>query len=361
MKKLAIPAAVAIIICIVIAIFVSGASAPEVKIDSTAPRVLVVINENSPESIEIGNYYAKKRSIPDVLICRLKCPVREHIALSEYKDQIRDPLRRYLSRNNLKSSIDYIVLTKGVPIRGDGNDERYSVDSMLTLLWKDDIHLRQDNPYFESKKHFSYKDLGFYLVTRLDGYTVADVKGLIDRALIAKPQKGLFLFDTDAARIGQEGYSWLNDLQEIAVKLLEEKKLTCKAVSDTFPGGEKGLMGYYTWGSNHRKFDSAKYIGNSFHPGAVAETIVSTSARTFNPTTGGQTLIADLIHTGVTGVKGYAAEPYAFSMAQPQILFDRYTSGYNLAESYYAASPFVHWMDIIVGDPLCSPWGRNQD
>jgi hypothetical protein len=58
----------------------------------------------------------------------------------------------------------------------------------------------------------------------------------------------------------------------------------------------------------------------------------------------------------VTGVKGYVYEPYTTALAHADILFDRYTHGYNLAESFYAASNYVHWRDIVLGDPLCAPY-----
>jgi hypothetical protein len=34
-------------------------------------------------------------------------------------------------------------------------------------------------------------------------------------------------------------------------------------------------------------------------------------------------------------------------------MFDRYTRGWTLAESFYAASALVGWEDIVIGDPLC--------
>jgi hypothetical protein len=80
---------------------------------------------------------------------------------------------------------------------------------------------------------------------------------------------------------------------------------------------------------------------------------VSTSARTFLPTTGGQSLIADLIAHGITGVKGYTDEPLLQAVASPSVAMERYTSGFTLAESLYAASRFVGWEDVAIGDPLC--------
>jgi hypothetical protein len=89
---------------------------------------------------------------------------------------------------------------------------------------------------------------------------------------------------------------------------------------------------------------------------SIVETAVSTSARTFLPTSGGQSLIVDLIKARVTGVKGYCDEPLLQAVASPTVLFDRCTSGWTLAESFYAASRFVGWEDIAIGDPLCSPY-----
>ena len=87
--------------------------------------------------------------------------------------------------------------------------------------------------------------------------------------------------------------------------------------------------------------------------GAFCETAVSTSARTFLPTKGDQSLIVDLIAQGATGAKGYTDEPLLQAVASPSILFDRYTKGWTLAESYYAASRLVSWQDVVIGDPLC--------
>jgi uncharacterized protein (TIGR03790 family) len=119
------------------------------------------------------------------------------------------------------------------------------------------------------------------------------------------------------------------------------------------------VMGYTSWGSNDLSFDATAYGALRFHPGALAETFVSTSGRTFRPTTEGQSRIADLVAQGVTGVKGYVSEPFTIALADPGILFDRYISGFTLAESFYAASRMVLWKDVVVGDPLCAPYDAS--
>ena len=41
-------------------------------------------------------------------------------------------------------------------------------------------------------------------------------------------------------------------------------------------------------------------------------------------------------------------------MTYPEVLFPRYTQGFNLAESYYMASAGLSWQDVIIGDPKTS-------
>ena len=61
----------------------------------------------------------------------------------------------------------------------------------------------------------------------------------------------------------------------------------------------------------------------------------------------------DLIAHGLTCGKGYTDEPLLQAIASPSIALDRYTVGYTMAESFYAASALVGWEDIVIGDPLC--------
>ncbi len=85
--------------------------------------------------------------------------------------------------------------------------------------------------------------------------------------------------------------------------------------TEEFIGHKGELMGYCSWGSNDPKFVAENYESLSFDPGGIAETAVSTSGRTFLPTSGGQSLIADLIRHGATGAKGYCDEPLLQAIA----------------------------------------------
>ena len=333
-------------------------------------RVLVIENDDSAASREIGAFYAAKRHIPNANICHVHCTTDEEMDEDAFTVQVLAPVQAMLHTPALFTAVDYLVLTKGVPLRvrssraGSGpqfSPNGDSVDGRLMLMDAPNAPSPSRNPYFNAKVRFSHRVFGFYLATRLDGYTVADAESLVTRSLSAKRTSGTFLLDGAPERSGGSDPTKLNEGMTKAADILRGRG--CKVIVDqsqTFVGRIPHLLGYYSWGSNDAHFDAALYTGNTCEPGAIAETVVSTSARTMLPTGGGQSLIADLVKTGVTGAKGYVAEPYTIAMARPEILFDRYTQGWNLAESFYGASPLLHWKDVVLGDPLCAPYSAKK-
>ena len=206
----------------------------------------------------------------------------------------RRPISRWLQQHAAQDRILYIVLTKGIPLRIKGtpgrDGTRASVDSELTLLYRRmtgaDATLagRLANPYFlgatpvEQATTFNHKAFDLYLVTRLDGYTVEDVIGLIDRGA-APVQEGRILLDQRAAPPSQAGNAWLKS----GADRLTAGGFGSRVTLDTSPGvvtGEKNLLGYYSWGSNDRGTKTRR-LGLGFVPGAIAGMYVSTDARTF--------------------------------------------------------------------------------
>jgi uncharacterized protein (TIGR03790 family) len=375
----------------------------------TSAEVLLVYNANSPISVAIAKDYAARRGVTKSVV--IHCAdsainaANETISLADYTGQIEAPIRAYLKQH---PEINFIVLTKGVPIRVRGGetgsrDENLpasaplnaSVDSYLAAMDYPSIHGPGSNAvkiaihgsgargfgwlnhYWKADVPFSHAKFGGYLVTRLDGYTQADAEALVTRALAAENAKtpgGDVLLDvqpifkfrsTDAASQpldvtgdipDESDYgSWNADMVKAGDLLIARKVRTELDRDEAFVGDRSNLRGYFSWGSNDAKYNEKAYESLTFAPGAIGDTAVSTSARTFLPTTGGQSLITDLIAHGITGVKGYTDEPLLQAIASPSIAMERYTSGFTLAESLYAASRFVGWEDVVIGDPLCRP------
>lgn len=329
--------------------------------------VLVVVNSNSPISDQVGTYFASSRNIPASNIARVSVSTNEEIDSVEF-NSLRSQVENYMTSNALTNQINYIVTTKGVPLKVNrGNtfstsSPSSSVESELTMIlgsYNSSIGGAGIvySPYYYKTAHFSRAPYGIYLVTRLDGYSYDEIKGLIDRGGPNRP-----FSKTNANFVLDEDPDWnsslpgLNNSMATAQTILSAKGLsTLLDQSAVFLTNQANVIGYTSWGSNdHYANQYTQYAQphNTWAAGAIGETYVSTDGRTFTaPPTYGQSLVADLVEEGLTGVKGYVYEPYSFAMAEVSVLYDRYTSGYNLAESYYMASRSLSWMDVVVGDP----------
>lgn len=337
-------------------------------------NVVVVVNTNSAISKNTGEYYARRRSIPQRNVCSLTAPEAETIERPVYEAAIEKPLASCLRTRGLVESTLYIVTTMGVPLRISGSSgadaDEAAVDSELTLLYSQ-IHGTNHafkgivpNPFFGQRKAaFTHPQFPIYLVTRLAGYDFNDIRGLVDRSLAAK-NRGKVVLDMSADD-DRPGNNWLRDA---AIRIPNERMLFEQSGKVLYD--QKDVIGYAAWGSNdanrHRRM-----LGFQWLPGAIMTEYVSSNGRTFTRPPDAwnigawkdtstyfagspQSLTADYVHEGVTGASGHVYEPYLHLTPRPDILLPAYLDGRNLAESYYLAIPGLSWQNIVIGDPLCS-------
>lgn len=335
-------------------------------------RVLLIVNEASPASREIGAYYAAKRGLPERNICRLRTVTAEDIGRPDYLRTIQTPVAECLRARGLAEPVFYLVTTLGVPLRIAGtmgrDAEMAAVDSELTLLYgilqgkTYPLAGYVPNPFYRQRDlPFSHADFPIYLVTRLAAYDIATVKSMIDRSLAAR-KRGRFVIDLKSDD-DQPG----NNLLRTAAILLPKEHVAFDETTRVVEG-EKDVIGYASWGSNDANRKQRR-VGFQWLPGAVVTEFVSTNGRTFErpPAAwnigpwsnregwwkgGPQTLVADYLDEGATGAGGHVTEPYLNTIARPDYLFPAYWLGRNLAESYYVAMPVLSWQNIVLGDPL---------
>ncbi|MCX8052573.1 MAG: TIGR03790 family protein, partial [Armatimonadetes bacterium] len=358
------------------------------------PRnVAVIIEVNSPESREIGLYYKQARGIPDSNICYINCSSAELVGWQEFETRIREPIRQFLMRPQVAGNIDYIVLTKGIPLKVDygrpSSSGPYSSASILTAVDHPDIQDYFPFPYgpiapsrwttaapeiaWSHNLTFIDKNNGrqyrFYLVTRLDAFTVDQVKAMINRA--CRPAlDGAFVLD----RVQASGQFNSGEYKKANLRLGTPTAsaydlLVKKGFEVRFDGGldflanQRGVMGYFSWATHDVGYTFQKYVSNVFVPGSIADSYWSYSGSTFiDPqNTNRPPLMADLSACGLCGAGAYVSEPFVNNATRPEILFDRYTKGYNMAESFYAACPLGFWKTVIVGDPLMAPYATPPE
>jgi uncharacterized protein (TIGR03790 family) len=337
--------------------------------------VLVVVNDNSPVSRTIGEYYARRRAVPLKNVCRIRTPPAEEISRAVYDVDIASAVGRCLQANALAEQILYIVTTLGVPLRIAGksgmNGDIAAVDSELTLLYSDLRQTRkhpspgwQPNPFFGKRlAKFAHPQFPIYLVTRLAAYDFAGVRAMIDRGFQAA-NRGYFVLDQKALD-SSPGNDWLLDA---AIRLPKERVIIDQSSNVLY--GQNDVIGYASWGSNDPD-RRQRFLGFQWLPGAIATEFVSTNGRSFDRPPDAwnisnwnspnlffagspQSMTGDLILEGATGASGHVAEPFLGGNPRPDILLPAYYNGRNLAESYYLSIPFLSWQNIVVGDPLCS-------
>lgn len=355
--------------------FASAVISPVIAATSGPANVLVVVNDDSPASRSIAEYYVSRRAIPKQNVCHIRVKETESISRDDYNRLIASPMGKCLKSGNLVESILYIVTTLGTPLRVSGsysmNGTYAAVDSELTLLYSELHNVTHSlegpltNPFHRQREAtFRHPQFPIYLVTRLAAYDVAQVKALIDRSIGPK-NAGKFVIDLRSSVEEPGGDEWLRN----AAILLPADRVLLEE-SEKVLYGAKQVIGYASWGSN----DSARKerrLRFEWLPGAIATEYVSTSGRTFAkpPETWNlgtwrdqkswfsgspQSLTADLIADGATGAAGHVDEPYLQFTPRPDYLLPAYFSGRNLAESYYLSIPALSWQNIVIGDPLCT-------
>ncbi|MBS1105486.1 MAG: hypothetical protein H6Q91_988 [Deltaproteobacteria bacterium] len=374
------------------------------------PEVLIVVNGASPVSLAIGNYYREKRNVPSANVVTLTIPLADAtlansvqerlITKAAFDGQLRLPIEQFLRQHGLVDSIRIIVLASGIPHlhlpRSCAIDGAYlrdcpraSVDAELAVLFSGLVGAgglgangEAVNPYFDSSLPFAAWRAQHpqaplrYLVSRLAGFQApldpatgvpADVKSLIDGAQ-APARSGTVLVDEDpnAAPGRRAGNRIL--LSPIASLLRGRGVSVLHDQSSLFASSPTALLGYASWGSNDGHSGTAPFYGSiagklipgRFAPRSIAVDLVSTNARTFvsSASNYGQSLSADLIHLGASGVAANATEPLLIGLARPPILFRNYFQGATAIEAFYRSVPYLSWMNVYLGDPLMTSVAR---
>ncbi|WP_428388316.1 dockerin type I domain-containing protein [Mucisphaera sp.] len=419
-------------------------------------NVLVVYNSADPDSQAVYNHYLTAR--PSVIGFDLNDPTvtGSLFTYTDYTSKLRDPIRSFLTTNNLEEQIGVITLTKGIPHRIDdrnnpgagnnggtaftlldtGNATYASVDAELTLLWQDTETGEANgsfdspadnivaNPFWRSTINLmdfdrsgitnansfdltpgvgytmqepgsnNDSDAGDILLTaRLDGYTVNDVKAMIDRAQnpVYNTNHYTIILDEDAAgdfdkasftNINQnaEDYDSLNTLlnffypahdfdQNNADFLIGENTTAYQGSAPTrvVEGQVAALL---TYGGNHDLGDPAD--NENFIPtfegqlidGAIYNGLESFSARDFGGITAGfrdQGQLAEWIAIGGTFGTGTVYEPFTFGVADNELMIPRFLldgvgafPGMTWVEAAWAGIPYLSWQNVVLGDPLAT-------
>jgi uncharacterized protein (TIGR03790 family) len=391
-----------VILCAVLCLGRAGLHAAE-----PGEEVVVVYNTRVPESKEIAEYYALKRSVPSNQVFGLDLPTGELITRGEYQAQLQFPLAKAIKANNLwhfesevvpasktepektiwkldSTKIRYAALCYGVPLRiahdASHQDESpqklrqevrrndAAIDSELALLplINQTVPLNGPirNPVFgTTNQGLLSPTKGVLMVTRLDGPTPQIARSLVDKALQGE-RDGLWgrtYFDLRHTpdppyKLGDD---WIRNASEICRRLgfdtiVEDTSATFSA---GFPMSQIAL--YIGWYDENVSGPFTR-PEVEFMPGAFAYHLHSYSAHPFRTTT--NAWVGPLLAKGATATMGYVEEPYLNGTADMTVFTARLVYyGMSFGEAAYASQSVLSWQTTVVGDPLYRPFGRNPD
>ncbi|MCP5462490.1 MAG: TIGR03790 family protein [bacterium] len=328
-------------------------------------RILVIVNQNSSDSIEIGEYYKTVRNIPDSHILYVDLPTTFKLSRSLYKSNLHTPVLQFITDNELTEIIHYIVLCKDIPVWV----EFRSVDTLLADLYNEiqdelppqNTIASSPHTYFMSQKRFS-SDNGFVLTARLDGPTVSVIKSLIDNAVYAENHSNLLnngIMWIDNRNLTNDLYNGFYSQAEryIATSILPLKQMNLRYEHNTASAlfADNTCMStqyYYGWYS----YWNFKEVFNGYlRPGSIAGHLDSASFYSVQ-NTGDNNWGIHMISRGATASYGSIAEPYTFAFPVGGIMYDRLLRGFPLIESYWASANTLRWRMILIGDPLYNPY-----
>lgn len=362
------------------------------RADDLASRVIVLANSDEPESVRLADYYATKRGVPTANIIALKMPLTEAINWRTFVTTIVNPLTEELVKRGWIDAIgmdltdvagrrkyvisghkiSYLVVCRGVPLKVVNDPSMppeksplaankafrtnaASVDGELALLALTSPPLVAvvPNPLFRNDTPSSIQLNQIVKVSRLDGPSFGDARGLIDRALEAERTGLIGRGYVDIGGPHKAGDRWL---EETAKQLLE---LNFDTDVDRAGGSMPAWMRmdspalYFGWyaGALNGPFTQD---GFTFPPGAVALHIHSFSADTVRSDKRGW--VGPLVARGVTATFGNVTEPYLEFTHQPQLVLKALARGDTFGDAAAYSVPVYSWQAMAVGDPLYRPF-----
>ena len=373
-------------------------------------EVLVIYNSRLPESKQVAEYYAGRRSVPADQVWGLDLPLSESISRVDFNERLQQPLLRRLEasklwilspatnklseprpgggdfRRVLETRVRYAALCYGVPVRivkdpslvEEGQQKlpaqfqrnEAAVDSELANLPRFDIHFPLSgplpNPHYGATNGGSHlgPTNGLFLVTRLDGPSADIARGLVDKAIEAETNGlwGRAYFDARGLPTNSSyfiGDYWIRGAAEVARRFGFETVLDDQPVtfSAGYPFSQVALYaGWYDQGVTGPFTQTTV----EFVPGAFAYHLYSFSAQSIRSAE--NSWVGTLLTKGATCTMGAVDEPYLGGTPDILTFVSRLTFfGLSFGEAAYAAQNSLSWQTTCIGDPIYRPFGRNLD
>lgn len=311
----------------------------------SSAQLAIVINDDDPNSVIVGEYYRTARDIPQVNIVHVRIPDKPRklsaVQFADLKQQID---------SKLGPEIQALLMVWTAPYAVECN----SITAAYTLGFNAEqcapgCVLGKTSPYFNSPSQRPYADYGMRLSMLLPTDSIVLAKAVVDRGTSAgfrnQPATAYFLSTSDAARNTRAPlFPPTGQVNKIQLKV---KTMDSDVLADA-----KDVIIYETGMIRVGKLETLRFM-----PGALADHLTS-----FGGDLLGQGQMSSLrwLEAGATASYGTVSEPcnYWQKFPLPKTLLIAYATGATAIEAYWKS---VAWpaQGLFIGEPLALPYPRQ--
>jgi uncharacterized protein (TIGR03790 family) len=333
-------------------------------------NVIVVVNQNSSNSLQLGNDYCERRGVPPQNLLRMTNWMGGSITWqqSDFDNCLLNPLLSMISSHGLTNQAQIVLLSMNIPYRviaSDGQSEN-STTSALFYGIKTDTAPPDGLPDscslpVDSTNSYSYSELPFALAPPGTAVTNSFLAVMLTDTNLAEAEATLLKGESSDGTLPAETVyleKTSDNTRNVRFLLFDNAIQESRARGDNFlqrtNSDSTAMTNVLGLDTGLADFSLEE---NTFVPGAVADSLTSFGG--FILENSGQTPLLAFLEAGASASYGTVVEPcnYTYKFPDPMVYFyqDR---GFCLAESYYQslATPY---QGLIVGEPLAAPFARR--
>jgi uncharacterized protein (TIGR03790 family) len=326
-------------------------------------NVIVVVNQGSTNSVQLGNAYCEQRGVPPQNVLRMTGWSGGAVewSQSDFNNYLRYPLLAFVANRGLTNQAEYVLLSMDIPYRVADNGSYNSTTSALFYGFKtNDPSLGTCSLPDSSSNSYALSEMPFtaappntasmtsLLAMMLTASNLNSAQRTLSRAVASDgtfPTQAVYLAKTTDTARNVRFVEFDNAIFGCRVQG-DHALISTNTDSTSFTN----LLGLQTglW-----------YVPlptNAFVPGAIGDSLTSYGGLLFENS--GQTSLLAFLDGGAAGSYGTVTEPCNYTQKFPDPLdyFYQYR-GFCLAEAYYQSvqNPF---QGLMGGEPLAAPFAR---
>ena len=310
-------------------------------------QLAVIVNTRDPLSVEIGEYYAKRRRISFQNIIKVGfLPGRTTLTSKEF-----GAIKAWVDEQTMPRVQAY-ALTWAAPYRV----ECMSITSAFAFgfdpaFCAEGCKPTRPSPYFNSRARLPFTQLRMRPTMAIAATSFEQAKALIDRGVASdrsRPTGTAYLLSTSDGSRNVRSASY-----PLVEKILKGRLRVRTLKADTLTNANDVLF-YFIGKARVEGLETLHFV-----PGAIADHLTSTGGMLTDDS--GQMSALRWLEAGATGSYGTVVEPCNLpqKFPNPVVAAGRYLSGETLIEAYWK-SVLMPGQGVFIGEPLAAPYLRPE-